>query len=107
MLYGGITIVVEPLRALIESLLQELKKRQIPGEKLLKLDEAKGSCKTLPALDRLADLAKNWKRGKEPLVIVTTPELIYRDAPINQLSDLSKQGKLARIVIDEFDLWYV
>lgn len=104
-LFGGITVVVEPLRALTESLQSELMSRKIPSERLLTIADAKGDPGKRAALDRLDDLVKNWKDMKKPLVIITTPELIWRDHVMQKLVQLKECGKLKRMVIDEFDLW--
>ena len=104
---GGLTIVVEPLRALIDSLLGELRNRNIRCEKLLTVNDAKGYSKKLAAADRLQYLCRNWSNRKSTRVIVTTPELIYRDSSMQSLVRLMEKGSLKRIVIDEFDLWCV
>lgn len=106
-LFGGITIVVEPLRALIESLQNELRRRKIRCERLLTTDDARGDSTKLAAVDRLEDLILNWRSDKKALVIITTPELIYRDYAMLRLVKLKELGKLRRFVIDEFDLWWV
>ncbi|KAL7568845.1 hypothetical protein ACA910_007257 [Epithemia clementina (nom. ined.)] len=102
-LFGGITIVVEPLRALIESLHNELMRKSIPCERLLTIDEAQKSNK-LAACDRLDELAIVGRDNNKTLVIVTTPEQIFKDNAMRKLTKLYELGKLRRIVVDEFDL---
>ena len=104
-LFGGITLVVEPLRALIDSLFRELRKRNINCEKLLS-NEAAGHSQALSAYNRLCTLLDEKLDGK-PLVILTTPELVCTGGTMEILGNLQEQGKLRRVVVDEFDLWYV
>jgi hypothetical protein len=57
----------------------------------------------LSAGGRLWEIAKrNWRRDTKPLIIFSTPELVK--SGWDALSDLSHQGILKRIVVDEFDV---
>ena len=104
-LCGGITLVVEPLRALIESLFKELRKRNICCEKL-RSKEAADYHDEPAAHDRLLTLQEKGC-DDSPLVLLTTPELVCSDRAMDLLGKLQDKGKLRRIVMDEYDLWYV
>jgi hypothetical protein len=98
---GGITLVVEPFKALIESQLQSLKEvKQVRVEKLLASDEGEKR-----AAERLVELTKlDWRDVSEPLILLATPELVMQPPSLAALRILSRQGNLKRIVVDEFDI---
>jgi hypothetical protein len=98
---GGITLVVEPFKALIESQLQSLKDvKQVRVEKLLASDEGEKR-----AAERLVELSKlDWRDISEPLILFATPELVMQAASLAALGILSQQGNLKKIVVDEFDV---
>jgi superfamily II DNA helicase RecQ len=108
---GGITVVLEPFKALIESQLDSLKGlTSIRVEKLLTNDEAcringEGG-KQLPAKQRLLHLAQSYshENNPKPIIIFGIVELVLLEDSLRALSILSKQGILKRIVVDEFDV---
>jgi superfamily II DNA helicase RecQ len=78
--------------------------RPIVAEKLLTLEEARISGK-LPAVARLQELTKHELSNiATPLILFTTPELVSFPGSLEALSTLSRQGRLKRIVVDEFDV---
>ena len=99
---GGVTLVVEPLKALISSQLKTLREKPaIRVESLLTRDESIATCKPA-ASDRLNELANCWCTSEPATIIFSTPELIA--GSMNALSTMFCKGILKRIVIDEFDV---
>ena len=101
---GGLTLVIVPFNAQIESQLESLRwMRPIVAEKLLRVEEAiKGK---LSASTRLQELTKyTFSNILDPLIIFGTPELLEYTESLDALSTLSRQGHLKRIVVDEFDV---
>lgn len=96
--FGGITLVVQPLHALIESMLEALLQNGITAEKLHSRKEVEGDITKLRANLRLEQL----RRGEsgQPRVLLSTAERMKCD-----MQSLERRGgKLKRIVIDEFDM---
>jgi superfamily II DNA helicase RecQ len=102
---GGLTLVIEPFKAQIESQLESLRgMRPIVAEKLLTVKEAKIKGQ-LSAVARLQELTKQkLSNVSNPLIIFATPELVHFTESLDALSTLSRQGRLKRIVVDEFDV---
>jgi superfamily II DNA helicase RecQ len=91
-------LVIEPLRALITSQIEQLKRGGVKVEKLLTFEEATGPLEP-PGRHRLQQLAaENIKR---PLMIFSTPEII--ENCLSEVRWLADKHLLSLIVIDEFD----
>jgi hypothetical protein len=76
---GGMTLVIEPFNAQIESQLESLRWMEpIQVEKLLRYNGVSGNClvEDMPAASRLQYLAKNFSKGKnpKPMIIFGTVE---------------------------------
>jgi superfamily II DNA helicase RecQ len=90
--------VVEPLRALIDSQVKELRKKGVNVESLLTLSDAASQRRQHAAL-RLNELAH--QNDRSPLVLFSTPELIC--FCVDGVRSLVAKRLLSLIVIDEFD----
>jgi bloom syndrome protein len=88
---NGITIIISPLKSLIEDQITQLKQKNINvaflNEDLNKKEKI--------------ELFKKLKHIDDYLLFYVTPEIIMDDKLILILKDLHKEGKLARMVIDE------
>ena len=93
-------MVVEPLRALIDSQVQQLRGKGVNVNQLLTVDEAKQNRK-LSSRDYLQTLINKGHCDDGPLIIFSTPELINHC--VNQIGCLSEKKMLSLVVIDEFD----
>jgi hypothetical protein len=107
-LAGGITVVIHPFRPQIDSHLDSF--RGMAGIDVENLfqdevqgDDDAGDGKRLSASSRLHYLATH-SNNSNPIVIFATPGMINLPASLKALSVLSQQGKLKRIVLDEFDI---
>jgi bloom syndrome protein len=87
----GITIIVSPLKSLIEDQIHQLKQKNV-NVAFINEDISK---------KEKADLLKKLKHIDDYLLLYVTPEIIMDDKIILVLSDLYKEDKLARMVIDE------
>jgi bloom syndrome protein len=88
---NGVTIIISPLKSLIEDQITQLKQKNINvaflNEDLNKKEKI--------------ELFKKLKHIEDYLLFYVTPEIIMDDKLIIILKDLHKEGKLARMVIDE------
>jgi hypothetical protein len=100
---GGLTLVIEPYKALIRSQVESLQgMTAFDVENLLNIKEAQNERRAVAGV-RLWEITKrDWRRDTKPLIIFSTPELVQ--SGWDALSDLSRQGILKRIVVDEFDV---
>jgi bloom syndrome protein len=87
----GVTIIVSPLKSLIEDQIHQLKQKNV-NVSFLNEDISK---------KEKAELFKKLKHIDDYLLLYVTPEIIMDDKLIIIFSDLYKEGKLARMVIDE------
>ena len=87
----GVTIIVSPLKSLIEDQIYQLKQKNV-NVAFLNEDISK---------KEKAELFKKLKHIDDYLLLYVTPEIIMDDKLILIFSDLYKEGKLARMVIDE------
>ena len=89
---NGITVVISPLKSLIEDQIIQLKQKKI------NVDFINGD---ISKKDR-TDLYKKLKTTTEYLLLYVTPEIITTDDKlISILKELQKTNKFARLVIDE------
>jgi superfamily II DNA helicase RecQ len=103
-------LVVEPLRALISSQIEQLRGRGVNVEQLLSHSDAKLSHE-LPALDYLQTLVNQYTQHKEdpqpssrlPLIIFSTPEIIKSPSCLAAIKCLAAKNLLSLVVFDEFD----
>lgn len=95
-------LVVEPLRALINSQMKELSQRTLKVARLLSRDDVKHP-RDLYGPDYLRHLANNFD-PKDSLIIFSTPELLSTCSDKNGIiQELVRKRLLSLIVIDEFD----
>jgi bloom syndrome protein len=87
----GVTIIVSPLKSLIEDQIHQLKQKNV-NVAFINEDISK---------KEKGDLLKKLKHIDDYLLLYVTPEIIMDDKIILVLSDLYKEDKLARMVIDE------
>lgn len=110
-LQGGITLVVEPLRVLVDNMAQCLSstgKSHFDIIPLLSLKDAEQTQREHHYADKLLSelvlqLKSNGFTGK-PLLLVAVAELVNKPHNMGLLKDLAMCGALRRIVIDEFDV---
>ena len=103
---GGITLVIEPLKAIIFDQVSKMKQKSINSEHLMSMKDAAEKC-GIHAHTRLAQIAHRIEVNrniKEELILYATPELVEQESILNQLVRIQKCGKLTRIVFDEFDV---
>ncbi len=103
-LQGGITLVIEPLRTLVDSLILSISQRdEYDVEPLLNLEDSRDREQEY-ATNRLGILAKQYNGTSKPLIVVAIAELINTQENLNLLSIIASDGFLRRIVVDEFDV---
>lgn len=101
----GITLVIEPLRVLVENQYSTFVKHARPGDfdvhRLLARDNANGNKIHYQVLDELLNTSPTTLKSKCTLIF-STPELI--ECNIVAISRLHQAGVLTSIVFDEFDV---
>mmetsp|Transcript_15738 Transcript_15738/g.35423 ORF Transcript_15738/g.35423 Transcript_15738/m.35423 type:complete len:2029 (+) Transcript_15738:194-6280(+) len=108
----GITLVVEPLKSIIDSQVAKFSKHN----KVIKAlglrstyDIQKGNNpKAKTGYEVIADISAKIRDGKsfssnKPLLLYVTAEMAVNEIFLDYLKDINSYGKLHRIVIDEFD----
>lgn len=96
-------LIIEPLRALIESQVNELKRRKMCVENLLTQKDATEN--NLAAGERLHHILTSRKHGDshEPLILFSTPELLQGIGIQAQIQECVRYRLISMIVVDEFD----
>jgi bloom syndrome protein len=87
----GVSIIVSPLKSLIEDQIYQLKQKNV-NVAFLNEDISK---------KEKVELFKKLKHIDDYLLLYVTPEIMMDDKLILIFSDLYKEGKLARMIIDE------
>ena len=100
----GITLIIEPINAIIDQHIQKLKKLGIKAEQLLS-QEKSANLRRLKAVNRLCKFKYEMDKGtfEGPVLLYATPEIVNQNSVINILYEISKKEKLHRVVLDEFD----
>ena len=100
----GITIIIEPLNAIIKQQVKRYSDCGIKCEKLLSHMDAMSFQKPC-AERRLAQIVYEMQRRtfKGPMILYITPELLNQEKFLIQLKRASEYDMLHRIVMDEFD----
>jgi len=103
---GGITLVIEPLKAIIEDqIIKFTSNAHIQVEALQSLEDMqrKGGVRAEQHLCQIAN--KMTQRSFEgPLILFCTAELALQEGVLTQLERIDKNGELSRFVLDEFDV---
>jgi superfamily II DNA helicase RecQ len=90
--------VIEPLRALIDSQIDDLRKKGLKVEELLPKTDA-CNINELQAKDRLQELVN--RPHSSPYILFLTPELF--ECVQDQVKEMVKRQMISLIVVDEYD----
>ena len=98
----SLQLVIEPLRALIQSQISDLRSRGITAESLLSKEDS-GAVDKLRAKDRLTELSNMGTKQEAPArLLFCTPEMFTNVIP--EVKHLVSKRLISLIVVDEFDV---
>jgi len=105
---GGVTLVIEPLKEIINDQIRKISGKGILVEHLLSMEDS-GKKGGMHARDRLTQIANEYetelcKNNDKVLILFATPELVEQDGVLQQLERMYKSKKMTRCVFDEFDV---